>query len=400
MYNILVGFLLGIIFSSVSILYLFFRLLAKKVDPLKENSKRQQHHHHNQNNKHNNHNNSNSTKKKSILFSSGSASSEPFDFAISKDTPPTSIETCKWINFITKRLLQEINHSQQFSQSLYHVLNSLASDDDSKPDFIGNLSFSDINIGSTTPEIGTIKLISPVNASVNVFEFDIIYSGDASVTASTELWLNWPQKHMACLPVKTKISLKQLTGNFVLYIPNHTNPMCTLYLKESPSLTMRMITKMGYETVLKEPGKLGQFLQNFIVKQLNQRLVSPNKIQFPLFSMLHPPVVNASLYPTSSSNNNHNNNNNSNSNNNSTSASSISTGGSMVKSTSSPTLSSISSKSSKHSSSGNNSNGSTSQNKQIKQRRQQQQQQSSQQLSPLVGTTPPNTSPTLTSQQQ
>eukprot|EP01133_Synstelium_polycarpum_P006166 gene6166-7139_t len=290
LYHILIGFLLGIIFSTISILYLFFRLLAKRVDPRKEASKRAllaaskpvaA-----------------SPKKKTVFFSTGV--NEPFDFSIGRDTPPTSIETAKWINFITKRILSEINHSQMFSQSLFHFLNNLA-DDESKPDFIGKLSFSDVNIGSTTPEIGTIKLISPVTASVNVLEFDLIYSGDASVTASTELWLNWPQKHMACLPVKTKVSIKQFSGNFVLHIPNDNNPICSMYLKEAPSLTLRMITKMGHETVLKEPGKIGSFLQGLIIKQLNQKLVSPNKISFTLFSFLHPPVANSSLALTKSS---------------------------------------------------------------------------------------------------
>ncbi|GAM23771.1 hypothetical protein SAMD00019534_069460, partial [Acytostelium subglobosum LB1] len=296
-YYVLLGFLSGIIFSTVSILYVMFRLLSKRVDPAKVQKKRQQQQQQKmqQQQQQQLQHSMGQKKKNSLLFASSAPTLEPLDFSIGKDTPPTSIETCKWINFITKRLLQEVNHSQRFTHSLYTFLNNLA-EDESKPDFIGNLSFSDVNIGSTTPEIGTVKLISPVNASVNVFEFDLIYSGDASVTASSELWLNWPQKHMACLPVKTKISIKQFTGNFVLYIPNHTNPQCSVYLKESPTLTLRMVTKMGHETVLKEPGKLGQFLQNLIVKTLNQKLVTPNRIQFPLFSFLHPAVSNSTLY--------------------------------------------------------------------------------------------------------
>ncbi|EGG23366.1 hypothetical protein DFA_05498 [Cavenderia fasciculata] len=275
-----------------------YALLSKKIDPrslpkdksLKQQQQQLQHQQQQHNNK------QQRTHKKSFYFTS--STNEPIDYSIS-NTPPTSIETCKWINFITKRVLSEINHSQQYSRHIHELLNSIA-EDESKPDYIGKLSFSDINIGTTTPEIGTIRLVSPVNASVNVIEFDLIYSGDASITASTELWLNWPQKHTACLPVKTKISIKQFSGNFVLYLPNHTNPLCSLYLKESPSLTLRMVTKMGHETVLKEPGKIGQFIQNFIVKTLNSKVVNPNRISFPLFNFLHPAVSNSALSLTSS----------------------------------------------------------------------------------------------------
>ncbi|KYQ90963.1 hypothetical protein DLAC_07847 [Tieghemostelium lacteum] len=291
------GFLVGVIFSSTLVIYLLFQLLSKKVDPnehintQKRNIKKQQH-------------NSSSNKGGFSFLGSNTnnnANNQSILIDIS-DKPPTSIETCHWINFITSRILSDINKSTQFSEKIYNLLNNTIFDENSKPDFIGKIQFSDISYGTTTPEIGTVKLISPPDSPVSVLEFDIIYSGDASITVYTELWLNWPQKHTACLPVKTKLSIKQFTGKFILYIPNNSNPTCSLYLKEQPNLTLRMITKMGYETVLKEPGKIGSFIQNHLLKFINQKLVAPNKINFNLFSFLHPTPLNSTHHQSLLSN--------------------------------------------------------------------------------------------------
>jgi len=314
-FTLLVGFLFGIIFSSVVIIYLFFQVLSKKVDPKQQQYLQQQ--------KFNKKSNSvtGSGRKggilngvSSLVFALSSTqqqqqqqqSSTTYDLIDLSDQPPTSIETCKWINFITARLLSDINNSNQFIQKVYNILNNIF-DEQTKPDFLGKVHFSDINFGTTTPEIGTVKLVSPPNAPVSILEFDIIYSGDASVTASSELWLNWPQRHMACLPVKTRLSVKQFSGKFVLYIPNTPNPVCSLYLKDSPQISLRMISKMGYETVLKEPGKLGSFLQTHIIKFINQKLVAPNKISFNLFSFLYSPMIvnHNSIINHNNSNNHH-----------------------------------------------------------------------------------------------
>jgi len=314
-FTLLVGFLFGIIFSSVVIIYLFFQVLSKKVDPKQQQYLQQQ--------KFNKKSNSvtGSGRKggilngvSSLVFAPSSTqqqqqqqqSSTTYDLIDLSDQPPTSIETCKWINFITARLLSDINNSNQFIQKVYNILNNIF-DEQTKPDFLGKVHFSDINFGTTTPEIGTVKLVSPPNAPVSILEFDIIYSGDASVTASSELWLNWPQRHMACLPVKTRLSVKQFSGKFVLYIPNTPNPVCSLYLKDSPQISLRMISKMGYETVLKEPGKLGSFLQTHIIKFINQKLVAPNKISFNLFSFLYSPMIvnHNSIINHNNSNNHH-----------------------------------------------------------------------------------------------
>ncbi|KAF2072022.1 hypothetical protein CYY_006656 [Polysphondylium violaceum] len=325
-FTLLLGFLFGIIFSSIVIIYLFFQVLSKKVDPKQQQYIQQQ--------KLAKKSNTASNRKGGILngvtslvFAPSSSQQQQqqqkqqttYDLIDLSDQPPTSIETCKWINFITARLLSDINNSNQFIHKVYNILNNIF-DEQTKPDFLGKVHFSDINFGTTTPEVGTVKLVSPPNAPVSILEFDIIYSGDASVTASSELWLNWPQRHMACLPVKTKLSIKQFSGKFVLYIPNTPNPVCSLYLKDSPQISIRMISKMGYETVLKEPGKLGSFLQTHIIKFINQKLVAPNKISFNLFSFLYSPmIVNHNSISNSSSNHHnshhhhhHSNNNSSN----------------------------------------------------------------------------------------
>ncbi|EGC39141.1 hypothetical protein DICPUDRAFT_148069 [Dictyostelium purpureum] len=315
----IIGFLCGIIFTTSILLYIFFQLLSKKVDPKDKPTSRE---------KQKINNSSNSSTSPIITDVTTQKIQEILELG---DIRPTSIETCKWINFITARILSDINNSSQFSQKIYSILNNIF-DDTSKPDFLGKLSFSDIVFGTTTPEIGIVKLVTPENSAFSILEFDLIYSGDASVTATADLWLNWPQKHIACLPVKTKLSLKHFSGKFVLYIPNTPNPTCALYLKNSPQISLRMITKMGHETVLKEPGKIGQFIQTQIIKQVNQRLVSPNFISFNLLQFLYntplkvnhnihqitpPPVISPTTNPNSNVNKTSTNTNTSPSSNNS-----------------------------------------------------------------------------------
>lgn len=253
MFDFLTGFLLGIIFTFVATIFGVYKLLLRL-------------------------NNTNQSQQPQPHLQYNPIQS--VKHAIPKHTleEDVNIETCAWINTIASAICVEALSSPVLVESLHKKLHDILNKPEDKPDVLGNIVISDINMGVGLPLVDGIRVLSRSNDDSLHAEVGIRYTGGASFTISTELWMNWPTPKFAALPVSLNASFDHFSGTLTAscFWRSSTSFRLLVFFRAPPAFQLRIGSTIGHSTKLVNVLQVSSLLENMIYAFVNKELVFPN----------------------------------------------------------------------------------------------------------------------------
>jgi len=195
-----------------------------------------------------------------------------------------NIESCAWLNTIAANLCVEALKSPALVESLHKNLHDILNKPEDKPDILGKIVVSDINMGTGLPQISGIRVLSRAHDDALHADVSLHYDGGASFTISTELWVNWPSPKFASLPVSLHASFDSFDGTLTAscHFPSSNKTRVTLYFLTPPKLQLRIGSTIGHTTKLVNVLQISNLLENMIYSFVNKELVAPNGFEVEL----------------------------------------------------------------------------------------------------------------------
>jgi len=199
------------------------------------------------------------------------------------DGSDVPVETCGWVNTILTSLCVEVLSSPILLDNMHKKLHEILNPAD-KPDTLGKIVVSDINMGTGIPSIDGVRVLSREKDDSLNAEVFLRYDGGASFSISTELWVNWPVPKFASLPVHLHVSFEHFEGTLAVSsnwrTSNHTH--FTLHFPVSPKLNIKIGSTIGHSTKLVNVMQVSKFLEDMIYSFVNKELVAPSGFEVDL----------------------------------------------------------------------------------------------------------------------
>jgi len=189
-----------------------------------------------------------------------------------------NIESCDWLNTIAAAICVEALSSPLLVESIHKKLHDILNKPEDKPDALGNIVVSDINMGTGLPEIDGVRVLSRSNDDSLHMEIGLRYNGGASFTISTELWMNWPTPKFAALPVSLHASFDHFAGTLTAscYWKSSSSMRAVVFFRSPPAFQLRIGSTIGHSTKLVNVLQVSSLLENMIYSFVNKELVFPN----------------------------------------------------------------------------------------------------------------------------
>jgi len=189
-----------------------------------------------------------------------------------------NIESCVWINTIAAAICVEALSSPVLIENIHQKLHEILNKPEDKPDMLGNIVISDINLGTGLPLVDGIRVLSRGSDDSLHAEVGISYTGGASFTISTELWMNWPTPKFAALPISLNASFDHFSGtlNTSCYWRSSKSFRLLIYFQSPPAFQLRIGSTIGHSTKLVNVLHVSSLLENTIYAFVNKELVFPN----------------------------------------------------------------------------------------------------------------------------
>jgi hypothetical protein len=265
MFDFLTGFLLGIIFTIGMTVFGIYKLLLRQQGDERGGNQRLPHY--------------------------PSLSQMQFNryikHAIPKhtvDETEVTIESCAWLNTVAAAMCVEALSSPVLVENLHKKLHDILNKPEDKPDVLGKIVISDINMGTGLPLVDGIRVLSRAHDDTLNAEIALRYNGGASFTISTELWVNWPTPKFASLPVSLHASFDHFEGTLMAvcrwYSTNKQR--VAVYLRAPPVFQLRIGSTIGHTTKLVNVLQVSNMLENMIYSFVNKELVAPNGFELEL----------------------------------------------------------------------------------------------------------------------
>jgi len=193
------------------------------------------------------------------------------------DETHVNMETCSWINTILASLCVEALSSPTLVENLNKKLHEILNKPEDKPDMLGKIVVSDLNMGSSLPVIEGIRVVSRASDDTLNTEVKLQYNGGASFTISTELWMNWPTPKFASLPVSLHASFDHFEGTLLASCFFHTSTKSrfNIFFQSPPAIKLRIGSTIGHSAKLVNVAQISTLLENQIYKFVNTELVAP-----------------------------------------------------------------------------------------------------------------------------
>jgi len=187
------------------------------------------------------------------------------------------IESCAWLNTIAASLCVEALSSPVLVESLHKKLHDILNKAEDKPDVLGKIVISDINMGTGLPMVDGIRVLSRAHDDTLNAEVALRYNGGASFTISTELWINWPTPKFASLPVSLHASFDHFEGTLTAVCRWYSTykQRVALYFRAPPKVQLRIGSTIGHTTKLVNVLQVSTMLENMILSFVNKELVAP-----------------------------------------------------------------------------------------------------------------------------
>jgi len=153
-----------------------------------------------------------------------------------------------------------------------------------RPDSIGPINIEQIDLGKEMIKIKEIFMESTHNENEVIGEAQITYSGGASLTLSTEFYVNFPRWHFAVIPVNAKVVVKSLSGRIMVYGPPEIWSRFSLSFLELPQcdFDVRLTVGSKHKYDVSKFGLVSDFIVSNLKKILWKNTVIPNRITFAL----------------------------------------------------------------------------------------------------------------------
>mmetsp|Transcript_29004 Transcript_29004/g.40822 ORF Transcript_29004/g.40822 Transcript_29004/m.40822 type:complete len:867 (+) Transcript_29004:723-3323(+) len=192
-------------------------------------------------------------------------------------------EKCHWFNLFIKRYFKDIRNSQVVMFLVKGIL-TRKFDRIKKPDYIGNISIDDIQMGNEAITIKEVVIGNTDVADELVGEAEIQYDGGAGLTISTEFFINFPRWHFATVPVVASVKLTSMSGRVIFYAPSETNSSFSLSFTELPKCEFAVNLTVGdkHKYDVSRLYKVSDFVVSVLKKILWKNTVMPNRIFFSL----------------------------------------------------------------------------------------------------------------------
>lgn len=266
MFDFLTGFLLGIIFTFVGTAFVIYKLLLRLNDATNNNI-----------------NNTNDNNNEKIDHNAIHLQYNPIQ-SVKHSIPKhnldddVNIESCTWINTIAAAICVEALSSPVLIESIHKKLHEILNKPEDKPDVLGNIVISDINMGGGLPLIDGVRVLSRGSDDSLHAEVGLLYTGGASFTISTELWMNWPTPKFAALPVSLNASFDHFAGTLTAscYWRSSTSFRVLVFFRAPPAFQLRIGSTIGHSTKLVNVLQVSSLLENTIYAFVNKELVFPN----------------------------------------------------------------------------------------------------------------------------
>eukprot|EP00743_Colponemidia_sp_Colp-15_P007839 GILK01008491.1.p1 GENE.GILK01008491.1~~GILK01008491.1.p1 ORF type:complete len:1462 (+),score=358.65 GILK01008491.1:105-4388(+) len=183
-------------------------------------------------------------------------------------------EKATWIHFYLKTLLTEWQSSYPFQVYMRRYFHRIYNK--TRPAFLSEILVEEINCGLQAPDIRSVTRLKTDSPLEFCCELDVSYRGAFVVVMSFEVWINWPKKHSASVPVKLKITIKTLTGRLrVLLRPHDMGESWYAFVGE-PVIKWDLEPVIGEHTQIKNIPQLSAMLVDKISKSFS-KLVLPNR---------------------------------------------------------------------------------------------------------------------------
>lgn len=193
------------------------------------------------------------------------------------DESRVDVETCSWINTIAAAVCVEALSSRVLVENLSIKLHEILNKPEDKPDILGKIVVSDINLGTSLPKIDGIKVVSRSSDDTLNAEVHLQYNGGASFTISTELWMNWPTPKFAALPVSLHASFDHFEGALMTscYFSSPSRSRFTVFFQKPPIVQLRIGSTIGHSAKLVNVAQISALIENQLHKFVNTELVYP-----------------------------------------------------------------------------------------------------------------------------
>jgi len=266
MFDFLTGFLLGIIFTIGMTVFGIYKLLLRQGSEDRSSNSRQLPHY---------------PSLSQMQFSKYVKHSIP---KYTADETEANIESCAWLNTIAASLCVEALSSPVLVESLHKKLHDILNKSEDKPDVLGKIVISDINMGTGLPTVDGIRVLSRAHDDSLNAEIALRYTGGASFTISTELWVNWPTPKFASLPVSLHASFDHFEGTLTAVCRWYSSnkQRVALYFRTPPTFQLRIGSTIGHTTKLVNVLQVSTMLENMIYSFVNKELVAPNGFELEL----------------------------------------------------------------------------------------------------------------------
>jgi len=189
-----------------------------------------------------------------------------------------NIESCAWLNTIAATLCVEALSSPALVESLHKKLHEILNKPDDKPDVLGKIVVTDINMGTGLPIVEGIRVLPRTHDEALNAEILLCYTGGASFTISTELWVNWPAPKFASLPISLHASFDHFEGTLTAscHWRSNNKSRIHLYFTSPPTFKLPIGSTIGHATKLVNVLQVSNLLEGMISSFVHKELVAPS----------------------------------------------------------------------------------------------------------------------------
>eukprot|EP01103_Thecamoeba_quadrilineata_P021373 TRINITY_DN9804_c0_g1_i1.p1 TRINITY_DN9804_c0_g1~~TRINITY_DN9804_c0_g1_i1.p1 ORF type:complete len:1463 (+),score=399.46 TRINITY_DN9804_c0_g1_i1:121-4509(+) len=194
-------------------------------------------------------------------------------------------EECAWLNVFMARYFCDMKNSQPFVEKLKQIMSKqIAKINPKRPNFLGEFSVENVTPGTDMIHFDKIKMMESTRTPGElVGEMDLTYKGSASVTISSEVYINWPTSKFAKVPVMLSVTLDHLSGKLQIFGAERSFSRFSASFVSIKDLEFNANIVLGEKLqISKYFPQIKQFIINQLKKMIWKHTCTPNKITFSL----------------------------------------------------------------------------------------------------------------------
>lgn len=216
-------------------------------------------------------------KKSRVLRNSPPLSAATILTKTTYNTASHRAETLDWFNVLIAQAFSQFREDAQSKDAILVSLDTIMNGD-RKPDFLGPIKITEINMGEEFPSFSNCRIGLTDEQRLQA-SMDIELTDTITLAVETSLILNYPSASFVVLPVALGVTIARFAGTLsIAFIPpadGDTSTTMTFTLRPDYTLELSVRSLIGSKSRLQDIPKISQLVEHQLRQWLSDRVVEP-----------------------------------------------------------------------------------------------------------------------------